>query len=64
MEDAARAAAEAVAVREMRRGLVTEARPVPDFSRPFMAMPSGRALTNPVTPKLGRKKVAKRVRQC
>ena len=40
----------------------TEARAMPDFSRPFMAMPSARPLTNPITPKLGRKKGVKRAR--
>lgn len=46
----------------MRKSMVVHARPVPDFTRPFMAMPSERALTNPVTPKLGRKGGGKRSR--
>ncbi|KAG1675786.1 hypothetical protein FOA52_012442 [Chlamydomonas sp. UWO 241] len=41
-------------VREMRKNLKPKARPVPDFSRPFMAMPSGKRLTNPITPKFGK----------
>ncbi|GAX84659.1 hypothetical protein CEUSTIGMA_g12080.t1 [Chlamydomonas eustigma] len=59
-EETAKLERETAAVKELRRGLKIEARPVPDFSRPFMAMPSARPLTNPVTPKFGKK--AKRAR--
>ncbi|KAG1660650.1 hypothetical protein FOA52_008010 [Chlamydomonas sp. UWO 241] len=54
LEDAQRAAAEEAEVRALRRGLKpVSARAVPDFSRPFMALPSAKPLTNPVSPALG-----------
>eukprot|EP00955_Chlamydomonas_euryale_P110622 366009-Chlamydomonas_euryale.AAC.40 len=53
--DAAREAAEREEVQRLRRTLAPRATPMPDFSRPFMAMPSGRKLTHPVSPKFGRK---------
>lgn len=62
LEEAARQAQEERAVKQMRKSMVVHARPVPDFTRPFMAMPSERPLTNPVTPKLGRKRSGKRSR--
>ncbi len=55
-QEAARLASEEHEVREHRRKLKVQARPVPDFSRPFLAMPSRRQLTNPVTPSFGRKR--------
>jgi len=55
-EEEERQLAEEQAKLEFRKQLHFEARPVPDFSKPFMALPSGKKLTCPHSPKLGRKK--------
>lgn len=57
VQEAARRAEEA-AVKAYRRSLRFKAHPVPRFPAPRAPQPSSKPLTNPKTPKLGRKRKA------